>query len=254
MRIGFAKSVSKTIHVTGIGPVVLRRNRRARRLTLRISPGKPVTLTFPFLISEKTALVFLENNREWALQKIQAIKAYRPPIIIIDANRPVTTRFHSLELHPVDNAVLKTSVHSGIIRVQYPADEPVTSPQVQEGIARGLIAAYRIEAQQYLPKRVKALADQFGFHYNRVTVKNLRSRWGSCSAANNLNLNLHLMRLPDELIDYVILHELTHTRVKNHSPAFWGALEKILPETRSLRQQLKIKTQNGFLDSVFVGL
>lgn len=212
-----------------------------------------MTLTFPFLISEKTALVFLENNREWALQKIQAIKAYQPPVIIINENQSVKTRSHRLEFVSTDGDEIKVNVRSGIIRVQYPARESVTNPRVQEGIATGLLAAYRIEAGQYLPGRVSELAGRYGFKYGRLTIKNLKSRWGSCSAVNNINLNLHLMRLPDELIDYVILHELIHTRVKNHSPVFWQELGKILPDMKQLRHQLKIRTKSGILDSVLVG-
>jgi len=254
MRIRLSQSQSKIVPMTGLGPVVLRRNRRARRLTLRISPGKPVTLTLPFFISEKAAIAFLEANREWALQKINTIKTYHPPVIALDTNRPITTRSHRLELQKVDDDEIKVSVHSGIIRVRYPEKESITNTRVQNSIAHGLLAAYRIEANQYLPGRVRELAEQFGFHYRRVFIKNLKSRWGSCSAVNNINLNLHLMRLPDELIDYVILHELIHTRVKNHSPVFWQELGKILPDTKLLRHQIKIRTKSGLLDSVLVGL
>lgn len=248
------KKTAQIIKIDGIGPVVLRHKRRARRLTLHINPGKPVTLTLPYLISERSVLAFLYTNREWILQKIQTIKAYCPPVITIDENKTIQTRSHSLELQPVDDDEIKITVHSGIIKVRYPEKESVTNPQIQQGIAQGLIAAYRIEANQYLPERVKELAARFGFSYKRVTIKNLRSRWGSCSAANNINLNLHLMRLPDEIIDYVILHELTHTRIKSHSPLFWQELERILPEARVLRRRLSRLTKTGLLQSVFVGI
>ncbi len=245
---------AKIVPVAGIGPVVLRRNRRARRLTLRISPGKPVTLTLPYVISAKAALAFLEAHRDWARQMMEKNKTHRPPAVIVDGTKPVQTRAHRLELHPAEGENIRISVRSGLIRIQYPADEPVTSPRVQEGIAQGLIAAYRNEANQYLPKRVKELAGRYGFYYHRVAIKNLRSRWGSCSAANNINLNLHLMRLSDDLIDYVILHELTHTRVKNHSPAFWRELQKFLPDAKEKRKQLRFRTRSGLLDSVLIGL
>lgn len=254
MKFAFLNPQSKAIQIDGIGPVVLRRNRRTRRLTLRISCGKPVTLTLPLFVSEKTAFDFLEANREWALRKLQALRESRPPVLIIDGTKPVQTRGHRLELQPVESDEIKVSVRSGIINVRYPAKESITNPRVQESIALGLTAAYRIEAKRYLPPRVHELAGRHDFRYNRLFIKDLRSRWGSCSAANNINLNLHLMRLPDKLIDYVILHELVHTHIKNHSPLFWQELERILPDARILRRRLSRLTKTGLLQSIFVAM
>lgn len=94
-------------------------------------------------------------------------------------------------------------------------------------------------ASRFLIERLTQLANQFEFHYSRVTIRQQKTIWGSCSAKNNISLNIHLARLPDPLIDYVMLHELTHTRHKNHGAAFWAKLKLILPELDPLRRQLK---------------
>jgi hypothetical protein len=70
-------------------------------------------------------------------------------------------------------------------------------------------------------------------------VKNQKTRWGSCSDKNNINLNINLVRLPDELIDYVILHELVHTRIKNHSHQFWEEMNKVVEDPKSLDKKLR---------------
>ncbi len=88
------------------------------------------------------------------------------------------------------------------------------------------IARLRAQAKQFLPNRVEVLAKRFGFTYNKITVKDIRSRWGSCSSMNNLNFSLYLMDLPDDLVDYVILHELCHTVHRNHGPHFWDLLNR----------------------------
>jgi len=83
------------------------------------------------------------------------------------------------------------------------------------------------------------LAKKHNFNYQKLTIKNTKTRWGSCSFKNNINLSLHLMRLKEELIDYVILHELVHTKVKNHSKEFWMTLDIHCPESKKLDKELK---------------
>ena len=70
-------------------------------------------------------------------------------------------------------------------------------------------------------------------------VKNIKTRWGSCSSLNNINLNLHLMRLPDHLIDYVILHELAHTKEKNHGKSFWNLVDSLVMDLKEMKKELK---------------
>ena len=81
-------------------------------------------------------------------------------------------------------------------------------------------------ARKKIIRRLKELAGRYGFTYNRIAIRNQRTRWGSCSGKGNINLNIKLVALPQELMDYVILHELVHTRVHNHSKRFWQELDK----------------------------
>ena len=93
-------------------------------------------------------------------------------------------------------------------------------------------------ARKHLIDRLNYLSKKHGFNYNRVFIKNQKTRWGSCSAKNNINLNISLVRLPEELIDYTILHELVHTRVKNHSRRFWDQMDKLLGDAKKLDRKL----------------
>ena len=94
-------------------------------------------------------------------------------------------------------------------------------------------------AKEFLERRIKKLADKFGFVYNKVTIRNQKTRWGSCSGKNNINLNMQLMNIPNHLIDYVILHELVHTKVKNHSHLFWGSLDRYVGNAKAIDKELK---------------
>lgn len=97
----------------------------------------------------------------------------------------------------------------------------------------------RAQAKAELPPRLATLAAQHGFQYKRVFIKNNRTNWGSCSSLGNINLNLRLVSLPQELQDYVMLHELCHLKYLNHSPQFHALLESVCPGHRALEKQIK---------------
>ena len=94
-------------------------------------------------------------------------------------------------------------------------------------------------ARKFLCKRIAELARDHSFNYNRISIRKQKTRWGSCSTKNNINLNANLLHLPSELIDYVLLHELVHTRVKNHGPDFWNELDTVVPNAKQVDQRLK---------------
>ncbi len=96
-----------------------------------------------------------------------------------------------------------------------------------EPLDREMILKLAREAMDYLPPRIYAFSRKYGLPYNRLTLKNNRSNWGSCSTKNNINLNIRLMMLPQRLQDYVMLHELSHLKHHDHSPQFHALLESL---------------------------
>ena len=96
-----------------------------------------------------------------------------------------------------------------------------------------------VEAGIELTDRLGYLAEKHGFRYNRVFIRNQRTRWGSCSVKNNISLNVNLVRLSPELMDYVILHELVHTQIKNHSSKFWDELDKFVGSGKIQARKVK---------------
>jgi len=94
------------------------------------------------------------------------------------------------------------------------------------------------KAAEFLVQELHRLANRHGFNIQRVTVRNQKTRWGSCSADNNISLNVNLINLPSTLQRYVLLHELLHTRIKNHGRKFWNELDRLMSNARDLRSQL----------------
>jgi predicted metal-dependent hydrolase len=97
----------------------------------------------------------------------------------------------------------------------------------------------KTKAKVFLESQLASLAAKHGFSYNRVFVRNQKTRWGSCSSQNNINLNINLVRLPEELQNYVLLHELVHTKVRNHSRKFWNELDKYIADSKSVARKLR---------------
>lgn len=220
-----------------LGTITVVRSTRARRLSLSIRATGAVRLTIPPGISQPEALRFLHEKAEWVIHARERLALRHPPQMI---ELPYATRNHVLELNP--SACLNPAfrITAGVIRVSYPALLRYDTPQVQEVIRQAIEEAWRIEAKTYLPQRVHILCKTLGFHCGVITIRNSRSRWGSCSGTDNLSLSLHLMKLPDSLIDYVIIHELCHTRHKNHGAKFHTLLNQMTGGKHpQLRQELK---------------
>ncbi len=96
-----------------------------------------------------------------------------------------------------------------------------------------------LQAKRVIPERVRYYAPIVGVDYGRITIRRQKTRWGSCSSKGNLNFNVALMRVPLEVMDYVVVHELCHRLEMNHSARFWKNVERVLPEYKILRKWLK---------------
>ena len=104
------------------------------------------------------------------------------------------------------------------------------------------VRVYKKRAQGIISRRVSHYAEIMGVTYGRITIRDQKSRWGSCSAEGNLNFSWRLILMPIEVMDYVVVHELAHLKEMNHSKAFWEEVEKVLPDYKEQRKWLK---ENG---------
>ena len=132
--------------------------------------------------------------------------------------------------------------HGQQIIVSLPTGSTAPDSAAIRVIRDTVIEALRIEAKSYLTKRLAYLAEQGGFSYSKVRFSHASGRWGSCSSNGTVSLNIALMKLPFELIDYVLVHELSHTIHMNHSREFWSVVETADPKYKQHRRDLKKET------------
>ena len=187
-----------------------------------------ILVTMPYLCPYKKARDFLISNFE-------KIKSFKIPEKQFNEN--FKTKFDTLKI--IKSDILKTEIKKNIVYFYYPEHTNFSDKKIQKPLYEAYLKAIKIEAKNYLAQRLDFLAKKYDFKFNKVALRNQRTRFGSCSYQNNINLNINLMKYGFDEIDYVLIHELVHTKIKNHSQAFWNEVEKYCPNYKTLRKNLK---------------
>ena len=219
--------------------IKLKKTFKAKNISIKIKPFEGVLVTVPMLVSFKLAEDFVKTKIKWINKNLNKVQKQEQSYTFFSANNSFKTRSHLLNITSTELSKNTVHIENTNVKVLISKKLSISSEENQLYIRNIILEIWRKEAKEYLPRRVKALAIDHNFNYQKLTIKNTKSRWGSCSFDNNINLSLHLMRISNELIDYVILHELVHTKVKNHSSKFWETLEKHCPNSKILDKELK---------------
>ncbi len=224
-----------------IGKVEFVKSNKAKRIRISIRPLKGIRLTVPKNVSIKDAEKFLIEKENWIIKNLKKVQKVEDKKTIFTENTDFKTKNHVLKIsksYLLDRQV-SININKTQTIVKYPQKNNIKEEWIQNSIIKAITETYRMEAKQYLPKRITELAEKHNFKFSKVSVRIAKGRWGSCSGIDNISLNVFLMMLPDELIDYVILHELCHTIEKNHSHRFWKLLEKVSPNSPTLKKEIK---------------
>lgn len=220
------------------GKVEFIRRNRASRITVKIlSDGLRISL--PYRSSEIEATRFILKNQNTILSKQARIRAKRVNTRIT-TEKEINTHTFCIKSKYAKRSDVFFSLKDGFLWIEVPEEADINSPQVQEACWNGINYFLKKEAKRILPDQVKVLANQYGFKYSGVKIQSSKTRWGSCSKKQNINLSFYLMLLPAHLADYVILHELCHTREMNHGERFWKLMDEVTGgKTKKLRAEMK---------------
>ncbi len=235
----------KQLTVENIGTVTITKNRQATRFKISVQPNGTTRVTIPWLASFINGENFLHEHLEWILLAKEKMAGKLKPLRLVQPGHLFSTRNYHYEISIGEGSKLKIRYAEMEKKIFFetPGSHNIDNEDLQTQIKQAVENVLRFDAKQYLPVRIAELASKLGYTYKNVTIKNNKTNWGSCSNRKNINLNLHLMRLDDRLIDYVIVHELVHTIIPNHGPNFKEKMLKHFPDTNELEKKLKkIKT------------
>lgn len=193
------KKTQNIVYYSGIGEVKYTRNPRARNLTIRINQQGEVRVTVPRVVSWRRAEAFFLSRQSWVMKKLEEMNSKGCKDSVLSEGQVLRIRGKDL-----------------VIRLQNGDSDS------EDAIWRIL----RKEALEYLPERVAKLSEAFDYKITGLKIRKMKTRWGSCTSRKSINLNSWLMMIPEALSDYVILHELAHTRFPDHGKKFWEELDR----------------------------
>lgn len=217
----------KEVQLPEIGWVTLQKKRNNRHIRLTLKPDGRIYVSLPYSASFRQGISFVERKKAWIIKHRKRLPAQThivkpgpinltPNISLVIEEGPVNT----IRTHRLNGSVTVTLPENKLWQEEH--------SEIIHGFVKKVIEnLLKEEAQKSLFPKFQQLATIFGFDYQKVTLRSMSSRWGSCSTKKRISLNIHLVRLPEHLQDYVILHELVHTRIPNHGAGFWKELDRL---------------------------
>lgn len=220
-----------TIQDKEFGAISVRRMARSNSMRATVAPGGGLRLSVPSYAPMFMVKRMIASSRS----ELRRLMDTRPALELSDGMS--IGKSHTLLIRQGSTVSVKKSGLHVILTLG--SDDSPHDQTIKEAVRSHMLAALRKEAKAHLPKRISYLAKTHGFTYSSLRFTHASSRWGSCNNKQAISLNIALMNLPFELIDYVLIHELSHTKQLNHSKDFWSEVERADPNFKSHRAQLK---------------
>jgi predicted metal-dependent hydrolase len=222
----------KTVFLPEIGELVLSKRRGATQMRLSINAAGKVRVGMPYWTPYQSGILFAKSKVDWINKHLSNHSSQ----LLNDGD--LIGKSHRLNyVYKPNQQSVTANVRANLITVSSSHD--LGNSLVQKKALDASEKALRIEAEHLLPIRLKSLAKQYGFEYKNVQIRKLVARWGSCSSTKTITLSYYLIQLPWHLIDYVIIHELIHTKHMHHGKEFWDDFKNIMPNARSLQKDIR---------------
>ena len=232
-----AESGEVSVAGRSIPYLLVRSAERRRTISIDIAPTGQVRVRAPWRAPLGEVEAFIRKRAKW-IDKTRAELLSRPSLrLITGESLPLLGKSHRFWVQLADSDRIGFKVSRGKLHAAVPfrLDEQARTNALSDGLRDW----YRDTAEQRLPLLVRRWSRTTGMKPRRVLVRDQRTRWGSCSADDSIRLNWRLVMLDPALIDYVVVHELAHLKVLDHSPAFWSEVERWIPDSHERRARLR---------------
>lgn len=235
-RLAGSSRSSQFVYDEEFGQIRTKRNARAVYVRIKMNQQGELEATLPLRAPLRSVSLLLDDARDEIRKLVQ--KNVERSAKYEDGQSIGRSHTLRIEIDPTREAPGRSILHQALT-VRLPAGADASSSSSQDYIRSSVRKVLDREAKAYLPRRLQYLADTYGMTYESVRFANQKGRWGSCSSSGTISLNVGLMGLSLELIDYVLIHELCHTKQMNHSSDFWQLVEACLPDYKQRRKALK---------------
>jgi predicted metal-dependent hydrolase len=213
--------------------------KKRKTIGLSVSREDGLRVSAPKWVSKKQIMNIVEQKAEWIFKKLSEYEQM-PNVKEIENGTELFFLGFSYNLEIKENLKLKKIKINKIddkIELSLPSGLNITKDLTE--IKNALILWYKEQAKTIITQRIKKLADEMQLNPVKITIRQQKTRWGSCSSKGNININWKLVMMPVSVLDYVLVHELAHLKVLNHSKSFWKLVETYLPDFKVRRQSLK---------------
>lgn len=220
----------KIIFIDGIGDIGFYKRNNTNNIKIRIS-GSDVKVSLPTWVPYSGAIAYVNKRIDWIKNNIKPQSKLK--------NDNLIGKNTILKISTSNSNRYSSRQQNNNLIIKVPSSLSLDAPETQNKLHKYALKALQKEAEELLLPQVRKLANQHNFTVNTIEIKNLKSRWGSCSHKQDLAFSLYLIQLPWHCIDYVIYHELAHTIYLNHSSKFWQLVKQLAPNYKLTRLQMK---------------
>ncbi len=212
---------------------------RTKRKTVAISVEQTLKLKIkaPKHISDTEILNIIEKHKKWILKRIEILKQ----------SKNIQKSFNEGEKYLLLGRNYELKIADTDFPVGIKGDFLIVNSKYSKNVKETVLFFYKLYAKEFFSKKVNEITALTGHKFKTLKISNAKTRWGSCSSFGNINLSWRLIMAPESIIDYVIIHELSHLKEMNHSSRFWKEVEKYIPDHKKRRLWLK---QNGHLFNI----
>jgi len=223
----------KSFELEDIGKITIYKKRSNKSLKISVGQNNEIKISLPIWTPYTVGLNFARSNKDWITKNLTFNDK-----TITDGQQIGKT--FKLRIVPIEtDKQLRSRIKDQIVYIYLPDGQSLNSNVNQPKIETIIKRALKLESTSVIKQRLDFIASQTNLQYKSLSIKELKRRWGSCDSKGHITINLYLIQLPSDLVDYVLLHELVHTEHMSHDRDFWDLLELLNPDTKKFRKAIK---------------